>query len=187
MAKPWVIIVSGSPAAGKTTLARRLARDLKLPLVTKDDIKESLFETLGWNDREWSKKVGYASFILLFEFLERQVEAGKSAIAENAFYPEFDRPRFQRLSSRYKLETFEVHLTADHQVLIDRFENRSGSPERHPGHSALGEHESLESKLTEGVFGPLELGGELLIVDTSDFSTVDWDSVVARVKNAMGG
>ncbi len=35
---PLVVIVLGQPGAGKTTIARRLAQDLRLPLVAKDDM-----------------------------------------------------------------------------------------------------------------------------------------------------
>lgn len=48
---PQVILVNGLPATGKTTLARRIATDLRLPLLAKDAIKETLFDTLGWSDR----------------------------------------------------------------------------------------------------------------------------------------
>lgn len=57
-----LIIVLGPPCAGKTTLARRIAQEFQLPLIAKDDIKESLFDSLGWRDREWSKKLGRATF-----------------------------------------------------------------------------------------------------------------------------
>ena len=40
--RPLLVLVSGSPGSGKTTLARRLAGDLAMPLVGKDTIKEAL-------------------------------------------------------------------------------------------------------------------------------------------------
>ena len=61
-------IVTGPPGAGKSTLAEYLARELCLPLISKDGIKEILFDTLGWHDREWSKKLGHASFELSSTF-----------------------------------------------------------------------------------------------------------------------
>jgi hypothetical protein len=42
-----VVVVSRAPGAGKSTLAAPLARALKFPLLAKDVIKESLFDSLG--------------------------------------------------------------------------------------------------------------------------------------------
>ncbi|SED18936.1 shikimate kinase [Streptomyces sp. TLI_105] len=44
------VIVSGLPASGKTTLGRRLATGLGLPLVDKDAILEFLYGSLGVGD-----------------------------------------------------------------------------------------------------------------------------------------
>lgn len=38
--KPALVIISGAPATGKSTLARRLADELGLFLLAKDDISE---------------------------------------------------------------------------------------------------------------------------------------------------
>ena len=42
-----LILVSGPSAAGKSSLAETIARELRLPLIAKDTIKEALFDTLG--------------------------------------------------------------------------------------------------------------------------------------------
>lgn len=66
MSKLAVVIITGLPCTGKTTLARRIGSELSLPVVGRDDIKERLFESLGWKDREWSRMLGRASWDLLY-------------------------------------------------------------------------------------------------------------------------
>lgn len=44
---PQLVIVSGAPGAGKSTLAAPLAIALGLPLLAKDTIKEAVRDALG--------------------------------------------------------------------------------------------------------------------------------------------
>jgi predicted kinase len=69
--KTLLILISGFSCTGKTTLARKIAEKYSLPLISRDDIKESLFDSLGYSDREWSKKLGIASYDLLYFFTEQ--------------------------------------------------------------------------------------------------------------------
>jgi predicted kinase len=75
-------IILGSPASGKTTLARRLAADLNLPCLCKDDVKEALFDVLGSKDREWSRRLSDASFAALARLSLAMLAAGRSCIVE---------------------------------------------------------------------------------------------------------
>jgi ribosomal-protein-alanine N-acetyltransferase len=42
-----IVVVAGSPGSGKTTLAKGIAVELGIPLISKDTIKEALFDALG--------------------------------------------------------------------------------------------------------------------------------------------
>src|SRR5262245_13500660 len=108
MAQPSLIIVTGLPATGKTTLARRLAADLRLPLVTKDEIKERLFDQLGWHDRAWSLRLGQATYDLLYYFVEALLAAGCSAIVEGNFHPAEAAARFRALHDRYPFAPIQI-------------------------------------------------------------------------------
>jgi predicted kinase len=124
MKRPILILVSGAPATGKTTVANSLSARLHVPVIGKDAIKESLFETMGYSDREWSKKLGFASIVLMFELVEGQLAAGNSVIAETNFYPDMDRPRVEALRATADFTTIEVHCTADPDVALARYRGR---------------------------------------------------------------
>src|SRR5688500_5640391 len=72
---PALIIVNGLPATGKTTLSIQLADALGLALFSKDMFKEILFDTLGWSDRAWSRRLGVASIALLVRVAEAELRA----------------------------------------------------------------------------------------------------------------
>ena len=57
---PLLVVVTGPLAAGKTTIARGLSAELGLLLLEKDAIKEHLYETLGYRDRQVSRELGTA-------------------------------------------------------------------------------------------------------------------------------
>jgi predicted kinase len=61
-----LVIIDGKPGSGKSTLAGIIHEKLGVPVVSKDGIKEYLFDTLGSKDREWSQTVGAASMEMLY-------------------------------------------------------------------------------------------------------------------------
>jgi AAA domain len=79
-----LVLVTGPPASGKTTLARPLAHHLGVPLLGKDTIKEALFDTLGTGDRAWSRRLGAASYAVLLA-LARELP---TAVLDANFYPD---------------------------------------------------------------------------------------------------
>ena len=105
MSQNLLIIVSGPPGAGKTTLAKRIAEELGLPLLARDDIKELLFDTLGWSDRQWSRKLGLASGRVLYHLLEELLKANQSLVVESNFRKEFASEELGALQRKYRFET----------------------------------------------------------------------------------
>lgn len=187
MAKPVLILISGAPATGKTVLARRLAEALPVPVIERDAIKETLFDTLGIGDREWSKKLGAASFALFYLTVETILTAGRSVIAEAAFHRPYSANWLSRVRERFDLEVLELHCHADSATALRRYLNRTGTAGRHAGHDAgmSIEAQSLEWRQQYPVYRPLTDGAELVMIDTTDFAAVDNEAVVARVRTAL--
>ncbi len=183
---PALVIVTGPPATGKTTLATHLAADLRLPLLTKDTIKEILFDTLGWSDRAWSRRLGGAAMELLYAGIEAQLRAGCACVAESNFRAVWAVPRFQALQARYGFRPIEINCRSDGPRLLARFQTRAADPTRHPGHVEAADLADLTAELLRGSYPDLALGGPVLTIDTTDFATVDYPAILNTVRCGMG-
>src|SRR5258708_9236941 len=150
MSVACLIIVTGRPAAGKSTLARWLAAQLQLPLVSKDTIREVLFDRLGWKDRPWAQLLGRASIDLMFYFAEAPLSTGHSLILDNAFAPALSTERFQDLKSRFRARIIQVVCDSDPATLTRRFIERALSGGRHPGHGDQAVIDNLKVQLEHG-------------------------------------
>ncbi len=184
MSTPLLVIVTGLPGTGKTTLGRRLAADLALPFLYKDGIKETLFDSLGWSDREWSRRLGLASYDLLFYFLGVELAAGRSLVVESNFSARFATPRFLALKERHGFEPFQILCYATGDVVFERFRSRASSSNRHPGHVEGANMAEVEPIVRAGRADPLAIGGTLIEVDTTDFAQVDYAALLALVQTA---
>jgi predicted kinase len=183
--RPTIIIVTGRPAAGKSTFAKWLSQELKFPLVSKDSIREELFDRLGWKDRKWAQELGIASVDMMFYFAQAELEVGHSIIMDNFFYPPVSNPRFQVLKEKYHAESIQIVCDSDRETLFQRFKARADSGDRHPGH---GDHDVLEElyvNLADHSSPILEIGGSVIEVNTTDFTKVDYQEILKQVKSSL--
>jgi len=180
-----IIIVTGRPAAGKSTLAKWLSKELKLPLVSKDSIREELFDRLGWKDRKWAQELGKASVDMMFYFARAELEASHSIIMDNAFYPPISNPRFLALKEKYHSESVQIVCDSDRETLFQRFKARADSGIRHPGHGDQDVLEELYVNLAYNSSQILEIGGSVIEIDTTDFAKVDYQKILEQVKTSL--
>ncbi|MCB0174272.1 MAG: AAA family ATPase [Anaerolineae bacterium] len=176
-ASPKLIVVTGAPATGKTVLARYLAQTLELPLISKDEIKEQLLDECEPFDPDRSKTIGEISFNRLFQLIEGELRAKRSLVAEANFkWTLGHHNRFQKLQQQVECCTIQIHCRAASATILDRFQKRVTSGQRHPGHNDQFNMEALAQNLYDNIYD-IDIGGQRVTIDTTDFSLVDYKAI----------
>ena len=131
--RPFLLLVSGPPASGKTTLARLLAGRLGWPLLGKDSFKEALFDSLGVGDADWSRRLSEAAFARQSEAADRILARGGSLVIEGNFRAAH-RPALAALAARHGAVLAQVACRASPATLAARRAARANTADRHAGH-----------------------------------------------------
>ena len=176
-ADPLLVVVSGLAASGKSSVARPLAHALGVRLISKDAIKEALFESVGFGDWAWSKTLSRAADAAMV----RIAQDLDGAVLDNFWYAE----TVDELLAPLPRPIVEVFCRCDPGIACERFRRR----ERHPGHA---DHERDIDSIRTSFFSragklPLRTLGPVVEVDTErpvDERPVDVTSVATRVAEA---
>ena len=162
-----------------------MGRELRWPVVSKDAIKERLFDFFGPGTRERSRQLGRASVEILFAQVEALLQAGGSQIVDSPLRPEHEDARVTRLQQTYGCSAVQIILTGQKAALYGRYRARAFSPDRHHGHREQEFLDEIEDRL--GSLHPaLHVPTELIAVDTTDFSKVNYGEILGRVRATAG-
>jgi len=174
-----LIIVGGSLATGKSTVSKFISDKTGIARVSLDEIKEVLFNVGGYRDRAWSKEIGRAAFTVFCQLIEMYLQRGESVIADATFLWESDRIWLEEFVSKYKAELIQIWLTADAKISRARFIDRANTT-RHPGHCDSLEcvMDEFDERFFSKTHAPLAVDARTLLIDTTDFSRVDFQSIL---------
>lgn len=182
---PLLIIVSGLPGSGKSTLTQRLAAHFALPLIQKDMIKETLCDVLGCTTLSQSQLYGRASMVLLYQFAEAILKRGQPCIIESVFHPALSTQDLLKLQQQCPFLPLQIHCQAEIAVLIERVKHRWESGERHRGHMEHLREFDPNLSLPKEYLQPLPLNGHVIELDTTDFEIIDYGLLFAQIQHAL--
>ena len=194
-----VIIIAGMPASGKSTLARAVGAALGYPVLEKDELKEEIFDTVGFSCYAEKRKLDHAATAVLLRCFESLLVGGASVILVN----NFDTASAERLSSlvtSYDCRAVTVFLGGDNDVFYRRYVERDRLHLRHPGH-VVQEHyplrdgeapdhemtrEEFSEKFEKRGMADFHCPGARIELDATDPGRIDADALVRRLRALLG-
>lgn len=183
--KNKLIIITGLAGTGKTNFGKKIANEFKLPFLSKDNFKEIIFDVFNFKDREMSKKTGMVSYDILYHVLEENLKSNITCIVETNFDPNFANKKFLDFKEKYNLSFLQIRFICNGDVLLKRFIERASSSERHVGHGDLENLAEFEPILKKGEIEILDIGSDIINIDTTDFNLVDFDKILKEVNKFL--
>jgi predicted kinase len=180
--KPKLIIVTGRPGSGKTTLSKELGRLLYLPLVNRDEIKEGYVNTFSVRHDELPDDTNKIASEVFFENIELLLTKNVSVIAEAAFQHRVWEPQITRFAEYSDVVLIVCEI--DPQVAADRhLERGMNDPNRGFFH---GDKRVAHFKETGVVLSPAEYEPPKLEVCTIKVSTLNgYDPPLEEIRKLL--
>ncbi len=191
----YCILVTGIPASGKSTMAAFLSESLGLPVISKDAIKELLFDDIGIQSREEKVRLGVASMNMMYYLAMQLMMHHQPFILENNFEHMSKEPLLEILE-KYSYTAITVTLTGEYPKIYERFVERNSSPDRHRGHVvndcypeenpnrliAPIPYEKYVNGIVNRGMDSFVANGPHIVVDTTDWNKVHREELIKEIE-----
>lgn len=169
-----IVVISGPPASGKSSLAEPLAKALGFALLTKDVIKEAIFTAMGGpaEDVDYSHRIGAAAMEALWALAPQCPQVILEANFRTA--SSHERERFAGLPGK----KVEIYCRVPLEDAARRFAARALNERHHPAHAL---REISMEQLAEYA-QPFGLS-PVIEVDTT--IPIDWSSVLRAIREGF--
>jgi predicted kinase len=164
---PALIIVTGRPGSGKTTLVHTLARSLHCPAICRDEFKEGYVNTLGSLENP-GHDIPLNVYHAFFETIELMVKHRITLVAEAAFQHKRWAPMLEPLMeiACIRIVVCEIDAALAQRRQIDR---ANADPIRGRFHEDPVVQAAREKReLPDEEYDPPRLNVPILKVDTTD-------------------
>jgi predicted kinase len=180
-----MVIISGYSCTGKSKIGNLIEKNFGFARIKRDLLKEHLYDSLPSISSTNSLDYDKASYKLLYRFAGELCKTGKPFILESNFVGEPDTSKINGLADESEYSLLQIFCYAEPNIILERFKKRAVSGERHSGHNDKESFEYLENFLHGLKQKPLNLKGELIKLETSDFKKVNYEIIISKVEELL--
>lgn len=126
--KPKLVVVTGRPGSGKTTLSKEVGKLLYFPVVSRDEIKEGYVNTFNIRHDELPEDTNKVASEVFFRTIELLLSNQVSVIAEAAFQHKVWEPEITKFKNY--ADVFVIICEIDAEVAAKRHLERGISDPR---------------------------------------------------------
>ncbi len=185
----YLVLVTGYAAAGKTTLAPRIADDLGALWISRDRIHEMVYS--GWEpqhpaltqddyDPRVAGSVYYEGRVVwnIFLWMLQRATTKTAVVADTPFNHDWNRDMFHAAAETIDVPIIEVALHGDPGTLLDRARRRAASGTVHQVKARFSVN---PDRYFSGDYQPVLTADQVITVDTTDLGAVQ----TSRIANAV--
>ena len=125
-----LIIITGAPASGKSSISENLGNKLNIDVISKDSFKIGLFEKFGFTSHTEKKKLSILGEKMMYETIAEYIDLNKDLIVDNNF-KNFETLRKIINNAKHLVEIKCIYCVADYSILAQRYNERIRSGHRH--------------------------------------------------------
>jgi predicted kinase len=181
---PLLVVVSGPPGSGTTTLAHLLARGIPCPAICRDEIKEALVQAEPDYAPAPGDALSFRTLDAFFGVVHYLVDAGVTLVAEASFQHALWAPGLLPVLDSARIRI--VHCRVDAAVARERVARRADEAAArravHGDYSLLEPFDSFKKAFES--FDSISLSVPSLEVDTTDGYDPSAERIVAFVNRS---
>lgn len=179
-ASSFLVLVTGHAAAGKTTVAEKLADQLDATWLSRDAIHSRIYS--GWKPQhpvltasQYDPQIDGNTFFEggvvwdIFLFMLTRVVPHHPVVADTPFNHPWNRVMFHEAADGWSFPIVEVALEGDPEILLARARQRA----QQPGVHQIKARFSVRPERYEKAYQPVLAEEQVVRVDTTDLDAVD--------------